>query len=48
MRWAAARAAERAGVEDAELRFKKDWVAPGFAQIRGAQHQQSVHLLFFM
>ena len=46
MRWAAARAAERAGVEDAELRFKKDWVAPGFAQIRGAQ--QSVHLLFFM
>ena len=41
-----AQAAERAGVKDAELAFKKEWVAPGFAQIRGAR--QSVHLLFFM
>ena len=32
--------------KDAELAFKKEWVAPGFAQIRGAR--QSVHLLFFM
>ena len=46
MRWATAQAAERAGVKDAELAFKKEWVAPGFAQIRGAR--QSVHLLFFM
>ena len=46
MRWAEARAAERAGVKDAELRFKGKWVAPGFIQIRGAK--QTVHLLFFM
>ena len=46
MRWAEARAAERAGTVGAELKFRGKFEAPGFVAIRGVK--QTVHLLFYM